>query len=171
MSDPSEKMPVHKSEMWSQEIWLPKINKSDLAICLQKGGETGGWESEGRSDQVKFFKLFQNGRIGSPYMTESNSVELFNVEFFLTEKLTLKAVYPESWNTTFLGVRSPVWLTKVRRGPCLKFTHFNILKFTFFCLILIPRQVEYLLSTSRNKVSKGVKSFDYFNFLMLLSKQ
>ena len=27
-------------------------------------------------------------------MTESNSVELFNVEFFLTEKLTLKVEIP-----------------------------------------------------------------------------
>ena len=70
------------------------MKKSDLAICLQKGGETGGRESEGRSDQVKFFKLFQNGRIGSPYMTESNFVELFNVDFFLTEKLTLKVEIP-----------------------------------------------------------------------------
>ena len=26
----------------------------------------------------------------------------------------------ESWNTTFLGVRSPVWLPKVRRGLCLR---------------------------------------------------
>ena len=23
-------------------MWLPEIKKSDLAICLQKGGETGG---------------------------------------------------------------------------------------------------------------------------------
>ena len=68
-----------------------------MAICLQKGGETGGWESEGRSDQVNFFKLFLNGRIGSPYMTESNSVELFNVEFFLTEKLALKVKIPLFW--------------------------------------------------------------------------
>ena len=75
-------------------MWLPKIKKSDLAICLQKGGETGGWESEGRSDQVKFLKLFQNGKIGSSYMTESNSVELFNVDFCLTEKLTLKVEIP-----------------------------------------------------------------------------
>ena len=68
-----------------------------MAICLQKGGETGGRESEGRSDKVKFFKMFQNGRIGSPYMTESNFVELFNVEFFLTEKLTLKVEIPLFW--------------------------------------------------------------------------
>ena len=46
---------------------------------------------------MKFLKLFQNGRIGSPYMTESNSVELFNVEFFLTEKLTLKVEIPLFW--------------------------------------------------------------------------
>ena len=94
MSDTSEKMPVHKSDMWSREIWLAKIKKSDSPICLQKGGETGGWESEGRSDLVKFFKWFQNGRIWNSYMTESNSVELFNVEFFLTEKLTLKVEIP-----------------------------------------------------------------------------
>ena len=30
-------------------------------------------------------------------MTESNSVELFNVEFFLTEKLTLKVEIPLFW--------------------------------------------------------------------------
>ena len=30
-------------------------------------------------------------------MTESNSVELFNVEFFLTEKLTLKVEIPHFW--------------------------------------------------------------------------
>ena len=65
-----------------------------MAICFQKGGETGGWESEGRSDRVKFFRLFQNGGIGSPYMTESNSVELFNEEFFLAEKQTSKVKIP-----------------------------------------------------------------------------
>ena len=58
------------------------------------GGETGGWESEGRSDQVKFFKWFQNGRIWNSYMTESNSVELFNVEFFLAENQTYKVEIP-----------------------------------------------------------------------------
>ena len=30
-------------------------------------------------------------------MTESNSVELFNVEFFWTEKLTLKVEIPLFW--------------------------------------------------------------------------
>ena len=90
-------MPVHNSEMWSQQIQLAKMKKSDLAICLQKGGETGGRESEGRSDLVKFFKLFQNGRIWNSHMTESNSVELFNVEFFWTEKLTLKVEIPLFW--------------------------------------------------------------------------
>ena len=70
------------------------MKKSDSPICLQKGGETGGRESEGRSDLVKFFKLFQNGRNCSSYMTESNSVELFNVELFLTEKLILKVEIP-----------------------------------------------------------------------------
>ena len=58
------------------------------------GGETGGWESEGRSDLVKFFKLFQNGRIWNSYMTESNSVELFNVEFVLAENQTSKVKIP-----------------------------------------------------------------------------
>ena len=73
------------------------MKKSNLAICLHKGGETGGRESEGRSDLVKFFKLFQNGRIWNSYMTESNSVELLNVEFFLIEKLTLKVEIPLFW--------------------------------------------------------------------------
>ena len=94
VSDPSEKLPVHKSKMWSREIQLAKMKKSDSPICLQKGGETGGWESEGRSDLVKFFKLFQNGRIWNSYMTESNSVEFFNVEMFLAENQTSKVKIP-----------------------------------------------------------------------------
>ena len=76
---------------------VEKSDSADLARLEEGGGETGGRESEGRSDQVKFFEWFQNGRIGSPYMTESNSVELFNVEFFLTEKLTLKVEIPLFW--------------------------------------------------------------------------
>ena len=28
-----------------------------------------------------------------------------------------------SWNITFWGVRSPVWLLRVRQGPCLVLTH------------------------------------------------
>ena len=61
---------------------VEKSDSADLARLEGAGGETGGWESEGRSDQVKFFRLFLNGRIGSSYMTESNSVELFNEDFF-----------------------------------------------------------------------------------------
>ena len=34
------------------------------------------------SDQENFLIFFKNGRIGSSYMTESNSIELFNVGFF-----------------------------------------------------------------------------------------
>ena len=79
-----------------RKFWEISVKKwpSRLGEIGGAGGETGGRESEGRSDQVKFFKLFQNGRIWSSYMTESNSVELFNVEFFLTEKLILKVEIP-----------------------------------------------------------------------------
>ena len=31
-----------------------------------------------------------------------------------------------SWNIDFLGVRSPAWLPKVRRGPCLDLTNLKV---------------------------------------------
>ena len=73
---------------------VEKSDSADLARLEEGGGETGGRESEGRSDQVKFFKLFRNGRIGSSCMTDSNFVELFNEEFFLAEKKTSKVKIP-----------------------------------------------------------------------------
>ena len=45
-------------------------------------------------------------------MTESNFVELFNVEFFLTEKLTLKVEIPLFW-----GVVHPSDFPKSGGGP------------------------------------------------------
>ena len=84
-----EKYGLQLRRKYSWKKWLGRLGEIGGA-----GGETGGWESEGRSDQVKFFKLFQNGRIGSSYMTESNSVELFNEEFFLGEKQTSKVKIP-----------------------------------------------------------------------------
>ena len=57
LSDPTEKMPVHKSEMWSREIWLPKIKKSDLAICLQKGWPNWRVGVRGPQWPSEFFKI------------------------------------------------------------------------------------------------------------------
>ena len=45
--DLTEKMPVHKSEVWSWEIKLVKIKKSNSAGGLQKGGESTGRDSLG----------------------------------------------------------------------------------------------------------------------------
>ena len=73
----------------NQEIWLGDM-PPERWRNWRKGVRGPQWPSE-------FFKMFQNGRIGSPYMTESNFVELFNVEFFLTEKLTLKVEIPLFW--------------------------------------------------------------------------
>ena len=80
---------------WSgwKEMQICKYRRKFREISVKKwpsrlgeiggaGGETGGRESEGRSDLIKFLKLFQNGRIWSSYMTESNSVKFFNVDFF-----------------------------------------------------------------------------------------
>ena len=61
-----------------------------LYIGCQKSDETGGRESKGRSGLMKLSKLFQNGKIWRSWMTDSNSVELFHVEFFLTENQTSK---------------------------------------------------------------------------------
>ena len=61
-----------------------------LYIGCQKSDETGGRESKGRSGLMKLSKLFQNGKIWRSWMTDSNSVELFHVEFFLTEHQTFK---------------------------------------------------------------------------------
>ena len=38
--------------------------------------------------------FFQIGKIGAPYITDSNSVELFNVFIFLAEKQTSKVKIP-----------------------------------------------------------------------------
>ena len=94
LSDPTEKMPVRKSEMWSWEILLAKFKKSDSAICLQKSGQTGGRELQGPSDLVCKWFSFHIGKTGAPYITDSNSVELFNIEFFLGEKQTSKVKIP-----------------------------------------------------------------------------
>ena len=45
--DPTEKMPVQKSEIWYWEIQLVKIKKSNSAGGLQKGGESSGRDSLG----------------------------------------------------------------------------------------------------------------------------
>ena len=73
-----EKFGLQFRRKYSLKKWLSRLGEIGGA-----GGETGGRESEGRSDLVKFLKWFQNGRIWTSYMTESNSVELFNVDFFL----------------------------------------------------------------------------------------
>ena len=102
-----EELPVHKSEMWSWQILVTKIKKSNSAQWLQKGGQTGGWESKGRRGQVKFLKMFPDGRIWRYWMTLPNSVELFTVEFFLAEKLTSKVKIP-----LFLGFVLPTHFQK-----------------------------------------------------------
>ena len=92
-----EELPVHKSEMWSWQILVTKIKKSNSTQWLQRGGQTGGWESKGRRGQVKFLKMFPDGRIWRYWMTLPNSVELFTVEFFLAEKQTSKVKIPLFW--------------------------------------------------------------------------
>ena len=78
-----------------------------LYIGCQKSDETGGRESKGRSGLMKLSKLVQNGKIWRSWMTDSNSVELFHVEFFFDWEPDL-----QSWNIAFLGVRSPNPLPK-----------------------------------------------------------
>ena len=81
---------------YRRKFWEISVKKwpSRLGQIGGAGGETGGWESEGRSDLVKFFKWFQNGRILNSSMTEPNSIELFNVDFFLAENQASKVKIP-----------------------------------------------------------------------------
>ena len=53
-------------EIWftvPSEIQFKKVTQYRLGEIGGAGGETGGRESEGSSDLVKFLKWFQNGRI------------------------------------------------------------------------------------------------------------
>ena len=83
------------------EIWFAALSEIQLKKWLGEiggaGGQTGGWESKGRRGQVKFLKMFPDGRIWRYWMTLPNSVELFTVEFFLAEKLTSKVKIPLFW--------------------------------------------------------------------------
>ena len=83
------------------EIWFAALSEIQLKKWLGEiggaGGQTGGWESKGRRGQVKFLKMFPDGRIWRYWMTLPNSVELFTVEFFLAEKQTSKVKIPLFW--------------------------------------------------------------------------
>ena len=61
-----------------------------------------------------------------------------------------------SWNMAFLGVRSPVWLPKVRRGPCLPYTN------------LIANLCGFVLPCFR--ISKGGVHRPFGNFLLVYDK-
>ena len=113
--DPTEKMPVHKSEIWYREIQLVKIKKSISARGLQKGGESSGRPSLGDCDSI----------------CEGNLV--FRVIFwkFMHRWFQICAQLG-SYNLSFLHYRPPklkydffrgsfARLTSQSQGPCLGF--------------------------------------------------
>ena len=53
-------------EIWftvPSEIQFKKVTQYRLGEIGGAGGQTGGWESKGRRGQVKFLKMFPDGRI------------------------------------------------------------------------------------------------------------
>ena len=80
-----EKCGLQLREKSNWKKWLSRFDQIGGAV-----DETGGRESKGRSGLMKLSKLFQIGKIWRSWMTDSNSIELFDVEFFLTEKQTSK---------------------------------------------------------------------------------
>ena len=111
--------------MWlTMEIY--KWNKSEMQHgtnmseskstnpAVQKSGQTGGRESGGCSDKVSGWIFFAVAKIITSRIEDSKYTPFWLAKNFVGWENDL-----QSWNPCFLGVRSPVWLFEVRRGPCL----------------------------------------------------
>ena len=111
----------YSGKLWeiSWKKWLSRFGQIGGA-----SGQTGGRESQGPSDLVCKLIFFQIGKIGAPYITDSNSVELFSVDFFWLRNRPPKLKYH------FLRGSFSRLTSKVRRGPCLSIAqHASKLRF------------------------------------------